>query len=93
MATRIKKNKVDKRDIAQYYVDHNSTMRQTGAHFGVSKSYVYESLVQIQEDPDTKGTLLAIQVKELIDKNTVERAVRGGTTTGEKMRKKKQKIV
>ena len=90
MATRIRASGAKKRKIARYYVDNNSTMRETAVHFGVSKTYIHAALTEFQEDPGTRGSLLAIRVKELIDKNTVERAKRGGFSNRDNLRIKKK---
>lgn len=76
--SRLRISKKEKRKIAEYYVENNSTIRKTAEFFGLSKTYVHVALTEFQEDRDTKDSVLAIRVKELIEKNTLERAVRGG---------------
>lgn len=77
-----------KRQIAEYYVANESTVRKTAKYFGISKSYVHRALVEFQSDYGTCGTELARQVAMLTSKNLDERAKRGGTTT--KLRYKKR---
>ncbi len=78
-----------RRQIAEYYVYENSTIRKTAAHFGIPKSYVHRALVDFRNDQYTRDTELAQKVAELIDKNVSERSVRGGQSTKAKYGKKK----
>ncbi|WP_227762512.1 sporulation transcriptional regulator SpoIIID [Zhaonella formicivorans] len=68
-------------DISNYIIQSNSTVRQTAAVFGVSKSTVHkdvtERLPQINEG-------LANQVRIVLEQNKAERHLRGGEATRKK---------
>lgn len=81
-------SRAQQRRISEYYVYNNSTIRKTAEHFGVSKSYAHRALVEFQTDKKTANTELAVKVASLINKNTAERADRGGKTTKAKYSKK-----
>jgi len=80
-------SKAKKRQIAEYYVYHNSTIRKTAEHFGINKSYIHRALVEFQEDKGTADTHLAALVAEQCSKNVQARAIRGGQTTKAKYSK------
>lgn len=75
------------RQVAEYYVENNSTVRKTAQKFGLSKSAVHQLLVEFQTNRSTKGTALAIKVEAQIQKNINERAKRGGMATKERFAK------
>ena len=67
--------------IAQYTIDHNSTVRSTAKKFGISKSTVHTDVtVRLRKvDPD-----LYYMVRRVLDINKEERHIRGGIATREK---------
>lgn len=85
----IKFSKKQKREIAEYYVNNNSTVRKTAEHFGISKTNIHRALKEFQEDKSTAGTPLALSVAELSRQNIKARSERGGQTTKQKYSKKK----
>lgn len=74
--------------IAQYIVEHNATVRQAAAQFGVSKSTVHkdvtERLLRVQPS-------LAAQARKILDINKSERHIRGGMATKDKYLHERQK--
>lgn len=74
--------------IAQYIVEHNATVRQAAAQFGVSKSTVHkdvtERLLRVQP-------ALAAQARKILDINKSERHIRGGMATKDKYLHERQK--
>ena len=79
-----------RKQIAEYYVKENSTIRKTAEHFCLNKSHIHRELTLYRTDPKTKDTELAEQVTALIVKNTRECTKRGGATTKAKYSKKKK---
>lgn len=78
-----KNEQIDKRvlEVADYIISHNSTVRATAKHFGVSKSTVHkdvaERLQYISLDMYSKADAV-------LQKNKAERHLRGGNATREK---------
>ena len=60
---------------ANYYIEHSSTVRETGAYFNISKSQVHIYLSKYLKFIDNS---LYIKVKKIIDKNKKECHMRGG---------------
>lgn len=67
--------------IANYIIDHNTTVRQTAKAFGISKSTVHKDVTErlMQVNPS-----LAKQARKVLDINKSERHIRGGLATREK---------
>ena len=77
------KEYIEKRaiDIANYIVEHNTTVRQTAKQFGISKSTVHKDVAErlVLINPS-----LAAQARKVLDMNKSERHIRGGLATREK---------
>ena len=67
--------------IAQYTIDHNSTVRSTAKKFGISKSTVHKYLVERLPQINHH---LAAEVRSVLEINKQERHIRGGQATKEK---------
>lgn len=67
--------------IANYIIEHGTTVRQTAKDFGVSKSTVHKDVAErlLQFNPG-----LAREVRRVLDVNKAERHIRGGMATKEK---------
>ena len=67
--------------IANYIIEHGTTVRQTAKDFGVSKSTVHKDVTErlAQFNPG-----LAKEVRRVLDLNKSERHIRGGMATKEK---------
>lgn len=70
-------------ETAQYFIEHNSTIRETAKHMGVSKSTTHKDLT---ERLPTINHLLYEQVNSLLKKNKQERHMRGGIATQKKFK-------
>ncbi len=68
-------------DIAKYIVEQQTTVRQTAAVFGVSKSTVHKDMTE--RLPAINPTL-AEQIKDILDYNKSVRHIRGGEATKKK---------
>lgn len=66
---------------ANYYVEHESTVRLTGKHFDVSKTNVHIDLTKRLKKLDKD---LYFKVKKIMNKNKKERHLRGGLATKRK---------
>ena len=79
---------VEKRciELAHYIVETKSTVRQTAAVFGISKSTVHNDVTKRLSNINP---LLCSEVKEVLERNKAERHIRGGLATKEKYRKLK----
>ncbi len=68
-------------EIANYIIEHNSTVRETAKKFGISKSTVHKDITErlIQINPS-----LANETRKVLDVNKSERHIRGGLATKEK---------
>ncbi len=75
--------------LALYMIENNSTVRATAAHFGISKSTVHKDITKILK---SVNRALYIRVVELLDKNKLERHIRGGEATRIKYKMERQKI-
>ena len=77
------KEYIEKRaiDIANYIVEHNTTVRQTAKQFGISKSTVHKDVAErlVLINPN-----LAAEARKVLDMNKSERHIRGGLATKEK---------
>ena len=67
--------------IAQYTIDHNSTVRSTAKKFVISKSTVHKDLVERLPQINHH---LAAEVRSVLEINKQERHIRGGQATKEK---------
>ena len=74
------KNYIEERAIllAQYIIEHNSTVRNTAKYFGISKSTVHKDLAERLKNIDKN---LYKDVRPILDKNKAERHLRGGMAT------------
>ena len=77
------KEDLDKRacELAVYMIEHNATVRSAAKHFGISKSTVHKALTQ--QLPQSHAVLYQ-QVRQVLDKNKLERHIRGGLATKKK---------
>ena len=77
------KEYIEKRaiDIANYIVEHNTTVRQTAKQFGISKSTVHKD---VAERLVLINPTLAAEARKVLDMNKSERHIRGGLATREK---------
>ena len=67
--------------IANYIIEHGTTVRQTAKDFGVSKSTVHKDVTERLEHIKPN---LAKEVRRVLDLNKSERHIRGGMATKEK---------
>lgn len=71
---------------ARYFIDHNSTVRETARVFGISKSTVFLDLSKRLSDYSYP---LSLQVNSVLKQNKAERAIRGGIATAKKYKSQK----
>lgn len=64
--------------LAEYMIGESATVRQTAAHFGISKSTVHKDLTTALKK---RNRTLYAAVKELLEQNKAERHFRGGEAT------------
>ena len=85
------KEYIEKRAItlAYYIIENNTTVRAAAKHFGYSKSSVHKDVTARLSEFDP---LLAISVKEVLDRNKAERHIRGGQATKLKFEKKRNSV-
>ena len=76
------------RQLAEYIIDNDSTVRAAAKQFGVSKSTVHKDLTE--RLPHVNPGLFR-QVRVLLDLNKAERHIRGGLATKRKYALKHQK--
>lgn len=67
--------------IANYIIETNATVRQAAKAFGVSKSTVHKDCSDRIASIDS---VLAKEVRKVLDVNKAERHIRGGMATKEK---------
>ena len=71
---------------AEYVIDTGATVRQTAAHFGISKSTVHKDLsYKLKYVNKTQYNM----VKDILEVNKSERHIRGGEATKRKYLDKK----
>ena len=75
---------------AIYMLNHKATVRQTGAHFGRSKSAIHKDM---RERLPHINRTLATEVAKLMKFNLDERAKRGGASTGARWKRIKGEVV
>ena len=74
---------------AEYVIENGATVRQTAAHFGISKSTVHKDIsVKLKRVNKTKYTL----VKSILEQNKSERHIRGGEATKKKYMIKREEL-
>lgn len=74
------------KNIANYIIETNATVRTAASVFGVSKSTVHKD---ITERLESVNLTLAKDVKKILDQNKAERHIRGGEATRKKYADKK----
>ncbi len=67
--------------LAEYLVEHHSTVRSVALKFGVSKSTVHKDITQILKKIDVG---LYNEAKTVLETNKKERHIRGGEATRQK---------
>ena len=67
--------------LAEYLVTHQTTVRDTAKHFGISKSTVHKDIRERLKYADPELYISAVKV---LDKNKRERHIRGGLATKNK---------
>ena len=67
--------------LAEYIIEHNSTVRATAKIFGISKSTVHKDLTERLKKVNPQ---LYKQVRKVLDVNKQERHIRGGLATKHK---------
>lgn len=75
--------------LAYYIIENNTTVRAAAKNFGYSKSSVHKDVTSRLAVFDP---LLALQVKEILDRNKAERHIRGGMATKLKYEMKKSSV-
>lgn len=68
-------------ELALYLTEHNSTVRETAAHFEISKSTVHKDITERLRKVNLP---LYIKAAEVLSKNKNERHLRGGIATKNK---------
>ncbi len=71
--------------LAEYLIEHKTTVRKVASHFGISKSTVHKDITQ-----NLKKINLSLyeNVKEILEINKKERHLRGGEATKNKYKKR-----
>ena len=71
---------IDKRacELAVYMIETGATVRGAANHFGISKSTVHKDL---QQRLPKAAPLLYEQVRKVLERNKMERHIRGGLAT------------
>lgn len=67
--------------LGRYIVEHNATVRETAAQFGISKSTVHKDVTTLLRAADRA---LYDEVASVLQKNKQERHLRGGEATRRK---------
>lgn len=68
-------------ETAHYFINHNSTIRETAKHMGVSKSTTHKDLT---DRLPRINPVLYEQVNDILEINKDERHMRGGIATKKK---------
>lgn len=74
--------------LAEYLVEHRSTVRATACYFGISKSTVHKDL---SEKLWHVHPALYESAKQIMEQNKAERHIRGGKATQNKYRQLREK--
>lgn len=84
------KNSIDERavSLAQYIIDSKDTVRGAAKKFGISKSTVHKD---VSERLLKINSVLAKEVREVLNENKAERHIRGGMATKLKYENEKKK--
>ena len=69
--------------LAEYIIEHKTTVRAAARQFGISKSTVHKD---IRERLPTINRALFLQAKAVLEENKAERHIRGGIATRKKYR-------
>ncbi len=64
--------------LAVYMIENGATVRAAAKHFGISKSTVHKDL---QQKLPKANPSLYTQVRRVLDRNKMERHIRGGMAT------------
>ena len=75
-------------ELAVYMIETGATVRATANHYHISKSTVHKDLTQRLEH---YNPMLYAQVRNILDRNKLERHIRGGMAT--KLKYEKQHTV
>ncbi len=73
--------------LAKYTIENKCTVRESAAHFGVSKSTVHKDLTTVL--PKLSKPLY-IAVKEVLELNKADRHIRGGEATKKKYKERQK---
>lgn len=73
--------------LAAYVIETGATVRACALRFGISKSTVHKDL---SEKLKYINASMYAQVKEILEKNKLERHIRGGEATKKKYMKKRK---
>ena len=68
-------------ELAVYMIETGATVRATAKHYHISKSTVHKDLTQRLESYNPS---LYAEVRHILDKNKLERHIRGGMATRKK---------
>ena len=71
---------------AEFVIENGATVRQTAAHFGISKSTVHKDL---SHKLNYYNNAMYKEVKAILETNKAERHIRGGEATRRKYLGKK----
>ena len=67
--------------LAEYIIEHKTTVRAAAKQFGISKSTVHKD---IRERLPALNQALYLQAKAVLEENKAERHIRGGIATRKK---------
>lgn len=83
----LRQNEIDNRveQVALYFIQTRSTIRQTASKFKISRSTVHKDLTIRLRNIDQK---LYYEVRKILDINIDQRAIRGGEATRKKYKNK-----
>lgn len=70
---------------AKYIIDRKATVRQAASKLHVSKSTIHKDVTKVLENNHDP---LALEVREVLEKNLSERHIRGGEATKRKYMKR-----
>lgn len=73
--------------LAEYMIEHCSTVRSCAAAFGISKSTVHKDITEKLKE---SNYTLYKQTKKILEQNKAERHLRGGEATRKKFSIKKE---
>lgn len=67
---------------AEYVIEHKATVRQTAKEFGISKTTVHRDMKELLIHIDT---IMYYKVREVMDFNSEQKAIRGGMAKKKKV--------